>query len=115
MTKSPQVFTSGTKLSIDITDQQCTDAISSNGVIDFEFDCDVAAANVELRSLIAKAPWIETAPLELTRDGRAVAVHLPDPGLEGGEVLRRELGLRIRPKGGKPLQSFKITSGLGSA
>jgi hypothetical protein len=112
MTKQSQVFASGTKLSIDVTDQHCTDAITSNDTIEFEFDCDVAAANAEVRSLIATAPWIATAPLELTKGKQSVAVHLPKPASGGSPVLRREIGLRVRPLRGKPLQSFKIASGL---
>jgi hypothetical protein len=108
MAEIPQMFASKSLLTINVTDHDCTVAVAPDGFMHLEFDCDVAFAKAEMRTLVTEPPWLSTAVLDVHSGRREVVVPVPPAETLPAHTLRREVELQVRLKGGGPVQSFKI-------
>ena len=108
MTEIPQEFASKSALTMNVTDHDCTVAVAPNGFMHLKFDCDVASAVAEMRTLVTELPFLRAATLEVRHEGRDVVVPVPAAETLSAQTIRREVELRVRLKGSGPVQSFKI-------
>jgi hypothetical protein len=104
MTQSPQHFSAAWPVVIDISTRACVDAVAPDGLLLLEFEHDVASVKGELRAIMPEPPWQTVTKLEHRFEGRVVAVHVPKPA----DFLRRQIELRVRMRGGGPVQTFRI-------
>jgi len=101
-------FTPRARIVIDISDDTCLAPLTSDDVLLFEFSDAVQKAKASLFSLLAGSPREVVSELDVTVEGKCVAVRLPPSGAEKQHALSRQVELRLPKASPRLVQHFRI-------
>ncbi|HSZ75205.1 MAG TPA: hypothetical protein VK779_10325 [Rhizomicrobium sp.] len=102
-------FTPRVRLALDLSDQKCTDIVTPDGFLVFEFSDWMRMSKAELYMVIPRKPWQVVMPLEFWQhDNRFVVVRIPPTMPEHQGYVQRQIELYIPQSTPKLVQHFRI-------